>query len=78
MDSSLNPMQIYVVSFVEQSFPGKIICAVHNNYTIVTFVYQKGACFSISLMFVVIIFSINPYLCCGQQKGIYTNGTNIQ
>ncbi len=78
MDSSLNPMQIYDVSCVGQSFPGKIIRAVHNNYTIVTFVYQKGACFSISLMFVVCIFSINPYLCSAQQKGIYTNGTNIQ
>jgi hypothetical protein len=48
MDSSLNPLQIYVVSFVGQSFFGNIIRAVHNNYTIVTFVYQSESYFCIS------------------------------
>ncbi len=48
MDSSVNPMQIYVDSPSCPSFHNKIISAIHMIYTTITFLYQTGTDFSIS------------------------------
>ena len=49
MDSSVNPMQIYVDSPSCPSFHNKIISAIHMIYTTITFLYQTGTDFSICL-----------------------------
>ena len=49
MDSSVNPMQIYVDSPSCLSFHSKIISAIHMIYTTITFLYQTGTDFSICL-----------------------------
>ena len=49
MDSSVNPMQIYVDSPSCLSFHNKIISAIHMIYTTITFLYQTGTDFSICL-----------------------------